>query len=417
MSDAHRPGIGEFFVKTKRGRMVLFTAGLALVCFLVPYACGRKLKADATLPNDAGRKGENDQKDGELPPSPQGIGETLTLGQKYDALISRYGGDLASTKTEVDTTRKELETLRSALKEERGAQEKEKKQLTDYIQQLKEGLGRETGQPAVRKGASSDGNPQERSERTPGAGSGGGGLRSLDLGSPPPKEKKSPERSIRIPTGASGRGVLLNGVFAPLGGEPSPVRLRFDAAIIGPNKARIPLRGAYLIGKAIGDPNSCRVSIQIDKFSTVKETGEAIETKALGYVVGDDGLEGVPGAYEWRAWEFMPLAVTTGGLQGLSGALAQTQTTSSLSPLGGVTTAITGDGMKLAGYQAAGGATNKLGEIVAERMKEIRPAVSTPANRKVTIVFLDGVTLEGFSTQEIDYGKENDPFRGLDTHR
>jgi conjugal transfer pilus assembly protein TraB len=195
------------------------------------------------------------------------------------------------------------------------------------------------------------------------------------------------------------------------------VRLRFDAAILGPNQARIPLKNAYLIGKATGDPNSCRVSIQIEKFSTVKEKGEAIETKALGFVVGDDGFEGVPGTYEWRAWEYMPLAVGTGGLQGISGALAQTQTTTTVNPLGGVSSAITGDSMKLAGYQAAGGAAGKLGEIITERMKEIHPAVSTPANRQVTVVFLDGVTLEGLDTQEIDYGKENDPYRGLDSHR
>jgi hypothetical protein len=62
------------------------------------------------------------------------------------------------------------------------------------------------------------------------------------------------------------------------------------------------------------------------------------------------------------------------------------------------------------------GASGKLGEIVSERMKEIHPAVSTPQNRKVTVVFLDGLTLEGLDTEEIDYGKENDPYRGLDTH-
>jgi hypothetical protein len=210
---------------------------------------------------------------------------------------------------------------------------------------------------------------------------------------------------------------LMNGVWAPVSGEPSPVRLRFDAAIFGPNKARIALRDSFLIGKATGDPNSCRVSIQIEKFSTVKEKGEAIETKALGFVVAEDGLEGVPGTYEWRAWDFVPLAVGTGGLQGISGALSQSQMTSTLNPLGGATNILTGSSMKLAGYQAVGGASGKLADIVAERMKEIKPAVSTPANRKVTVVFLDGVTLEGLEPQEIDYGKENDPFRGLDTHR
>jgi hypothetical protein len=113
----------------------------------------------------------------------------------------------------------------------------------------------------------------------------------------------------------------------------------------------------------------------------------------------------------------LPLAVGTGALQGISGALSQSQVTTTLNPLGGVSTAVTGDSLKLAGYQGVGGAAGKLGEIISERMKEIHPAVSTPSNRKVTVVFLDGVTLEGLDVQEIDYGKENDPYRGLDSHR
>src|SRR4029077_14974285 len=106
-----------------------------------------------------------------------------------------------------------------------------------------------------------------------------------------------------------------------------------------------------------------------------------------------------------------------GALQGLSGALAQSQTTTSLNPLGGATSVLTGDSLKLAGYQAAGGASGKRSELVPERMKEIRPAVSTGAGRKVTVVFLDGLTLEGLSTQEIHDAKESDPFRGLDGPR
>ncbi len=413
MSESSRPSFREYLTQTKTGRMILFTAFLSAVCFLVPYACSRKPKADSASATDASAQAalklarEND-----LPPSPAGIGETITLGQKYDALISRWGGDLSSTKTDLDATRKELETLRAALKEERSGQEKEKKQLTDYLKQLKEGLGRETGQPPSREATPDDKNAGSRPERGP-----GGGLRSIDLGTSPGKEKKREHRSVRIPTAAGGSATLMNGLFAPVSGEPSPVRLRFDAAILGPNKARIPLRDSFLIGKATGDANSCRVSIQIEKFSTVKENGEAIETKALGYVVGEDGLEGVPGTYEWRAWELLPLAVGTGALQGLSGALSQSQMTSTVNPLGGATNVLTGDSMKLAGYQAMGGASGKMGEIVTERMKEIRPAVRAPAHGKVTVVFLDGVTLEGLELQEIDYAKENDPFRGLDSHR
>jgi hypothetical protein len=414
MSSPDRPSLGTFFAKSKTGRMLLFTGILGLLCFLVPYGCSKRKAEVAAGSSPAGAK---DSRENDLPPSPMGIGETITLGQKYDALISRWGGDLSSTKIDLDQTRKELESLRTQIKDERTVQDKEKKDFEGTLRKLKEGVlqgvmpaspNRELDPPD----ANAPARPGESAAPGPGAA-----LRSIDLGSQASKDKKELRRSVRIPTAAGARATLLNGVSAPVSGEPSPVRLRLDAAILGPNQARIPLRNSYLIGKATGDANSCRVSIQIEKFSMVKEKGEAIETKALGYVVGEDGLEGVPGTYEWRAWEYLPLAVGTGGLQGISGALSQSQMTSTVNPLGGAANVLTGDSMKLAGYQAMGGASGKLSEIVTERMKEIRPAVSTPSNRKVTVVFLDGVTLEGLDTQEMDYGKENDPFRGLDSHR
>lgn len=412
MSSTQRPSLGNFLIRSKPGRMLLFTGFLGLLCFLVPYGCSKRRAADVAA---AGNSQAKSGPESDLPPSPQGIGETITLGQKYDALISRWGGDLSSAKVDLDATRKELDALRSQIKDERSAQDKEKKDLEGTIRKLKEGL-LQSVPPNPNPPPQT---PSDQGGRAPASdpAQGGNALRSIDLGGLPPKEKKDVKKTVRIPSAAGGRATLMNGVFAPVTGEPGPVRLRFDAAILGPNQARIPLKNAYLIGKAVGDPNSCRVSIQIEKFSTVKEKGESIETKALGYVVGDDGLEGVPGTYEWRAWEYLPLAVGTGGLQGLSGALAQTQMTTTVNPLGGVSNAVTGDSMKLAGYQAAGGAAGKLSEIITERMKEIHPAVSTPANRQVTVVFLDGVTLEGLDTQEIDYGKENDPYRGLDSHR
>jgi conjugal transfer pilus assembly protein TraB len=175
----------------------------------------------------------------------------------------------------------------------------------------------------------------------------------------------------------------------------------------------VPLRDAFLIGKAVGDPNARRVSVQLEKLSLVRPGGLSIESKVLGYVVGEDGLEGIPGTYEWRAWELAPLAVGAGALEGLSGALAQSESQSTLNPLGGATTVVTGDALRFAGFQAGASGAGKLGEIVAERMKEIRPAVSTPARSRVTVVFLEGVTLEGLEPGDLGAASGVEPFRGL----
>src|SRR6185295_255838 len=137
MSSTNRSSIVNFLLHSKPGRMLIFTAFLGLLCFLVPYGCSKRHPAETGAPTGpAGKSGP----EAELPPSPQGIGETITLGQKYDALISRWGGDLSSAKVDLDATRKELEALRSQIKDERSAQDKDRKDLEGTIRKLKDGL-------------------------------------------------------------------------------------------------------------------------------------------------------------------------------------------------------------------------------------------------------------------------------------
>lgn len=233
--------IGRFLVQSKTGRMILLTGVLGLLCFLVPMvAARRKAPESGTSPEIAAKAaGEAD-----LPPSPQGIGETLTLGQKYDALITRWGGDLSSTKVGLDATRKEIEGLRTRMQDERAVQDREKKDLESALRKLRDGLKEAVSPPPASPEASApDPAGPVRTADPAGAGS-GGALRTIDLGALPTRDKKEIHRPVRIPTAAGGRATLLNGVFAPVSGEPSPIRLRFDAAILGPNKARIPLRNS-----------------------------------------------------------------------------------------------------------------------------------------------------------------------------
>ena len=108
--------------------------------------------------------------------------------------------------------------------------------------------------------------------------------------------------------------------------------------------------------------------------------------------------------------------VATEGAAGFANALAQSQTTSSITPLGGATSVVTGDTLKFAGFKAAGGTSSKVGDILTERMRELRPAVWTPAQKRVSVVFLEGVTLEGMEPIDVNDGEDH-PFRDLDLHR
>ncbi len=394
----------EFLLRTRLGRMILLATFLAVVCLAVPYGCSKRGSGAREPVQPAETLGRTSG----IPASPAGFDDTLTLGQKYDALITRWGTDLSSTKGELGLARRDLEALRNALAEERSSRAAEKKEMSDVFRRLEQGMSRDLGgrrEPEPVRGPAEPSAPLQ-----PHA------LRTIALSEKMARPGK-PARSVHVPAASGGLATLLNGVFAPTTGEPSPVRLRFDAALVGPNRSRLGLRDAYLIGKAQGEANSSRVVIQIDSLSYVSPDGRPVETKVLGYVVGTDGLEGVPGSYEWRATELLPLALASGAVSTGTDALALGETTRSITPLGGAIDALSGDSLKYAGYRSLAGGTGKLSELFVERMKEIRPAVSTRPGQEVTVVFIEGVTLEGLGVEEIDHAKDNDPFRGLDIHR
>ena len=217
-------------------------------------------------------------------------------------------------------------------------------------------------------------------------------------------------RSLHIPAGSFGEATLLTGVFAPVSGDPLPVLMRLDAALIGPQRSRVPVRGAFLVGKAQGDANSRRAVVQLETISLVRSDGTPFEAKTNGWAADDDGIQGLRGNYVWRADEVLALSTLAGGLSGGAEALAQRETTSQVTPLGGAQSTVTGDPVRFAGYKALSTALGRLGEMVSQRLNEVVPAIHVPNARTITVAFISGVTLEGFESPE----QPASPFSGLD---
>jgi hypothetical protein len=105
--------------------------------------------------------------------------------------------------------------------------------------------------------------------------------------------EKRKSRSLHLPAGSFGEATLLTGVFAPVTGEPLPVLLRLDAALIGPQRSRVPIRGAFLVGKAQGDANSRRATVQLDTLSVVRADGTPFEVRVNGWAADEDGIQGL----------------------------------------------------------------------------------------------------------------------------
>jgi len=224
-------------------------------------------------------------------------------------------------------------------------------------------------------------------------------------------------RTLHIPAGSFGEATLLTGVFAPVNGDAMPVLIKLDAALIGPNKSRVPVTGVFLVGKAVGDANSRRVVVQLDTLSLVLPSAESHEYKVNGFVVDKDGTQGMDGVYVWRAEEILALAGLSGGASGAADAFGAAQTTTTANPLGGVTSAVTGDAGKFVLARAASAGLGKIADIIADRLKEIQAAVYVANTKKITVSFLSGVTLEGYTTKELSDDPSLRPYRGLDHDR
>jgi len=224
-------------------------------------------------------------------------------------------------------------------------------------------------------------------------------------------------RSVHIPAGSFAEATLLTGVYAPTNGDPLPVLLRLDAALVGPNRTRLSLPRSLLVGKAVGDANSRRATIQVDSLSLATADGRSVDLKANGWVVDDDGIQGLRGRYVWRVDEIAGLAAATGGLSAASDALSARETTAAVTPLGGTTSSVTGDPLKLAEFRALGGASAKISEMFAERLKEVVPAIHVTNGRRVTIAFVNGITVDGLGPEEVDDAARGHARRGLDSDR
>ncbi len=377
-------------------RLLLLSGGGIGVLFILGRSCG-PTGDDAAAAKEPHRDARVSGRDG----GGASLGfDDLTIGQEYKTSVASQGHRVSTLEQDVSGLRKDFDQLKSELAKSAEAQGAQLSRLEE-IARLVQGLA----SPRLEIASTQATSKAEATEK---------GVRLLTFaGSEGPS---APRRALRIPTASAGEATVLNGVFAPTGGEPSPIRLRLDAAILGPSKSRVPLRDAILIGKAAGDANATRVTVELVSFSYVKQGGQSIEVPVRGYVVGEDGMEGIPGTYLYRLEDQVPLAIVTDGVAGFTSALAERETTRSVTPYGGSTSVVTGDPLKYAGLKAGAGTSSKVGDILAERMRELRPAVWTPAEKRVKVVFLEGVTLEGFDPQEAKDGEEH-PFRDLDLHR
>ena len=212
-----------------------------------------------------------------------------------------------------------------------------------------------------------------------------------------------------LPGGSMARSVLLTGADAPVGGKPFPVLVALNEAFASPNSYSVPLKGCFALGKAEGNASSERADIQIVRMSCVLPDGKAFEQEVTGYLVGDDGKQGIPGKLVDKEGRKIAFAAIAGVGAGLARAFGQQQVTNVVTDSGAVTSTVTGDALTFGLASGAQGAASEMQKYFQKQAERLFPVVEIDAGKKVTLVMLSGVKVPGLEAMN-----RTETRRGLD---
>lgn len=220
-------------------------------------------------------------------------------------------------------------------------------------------------------------------------------------------EEKSPgKRYVYLPLGSFVKCTLLTGVYAPANeSNPLPVLVSVDEAFYGPNNTSIPLKGAFAIGKAVGDVVSKRAVIQIVSFSIVLPTGEVFEHEAnLGYLADSDGRLGIQGEVIYNTGRQLSLDFLSGFLAGGSEALSQAETSTVVGAYGQTSKNVTGNTGRYSMFSGLANSAQGMSNYYQKQLESMIPAVKIEAGKKAVLVVQKGVQIEGLEIPSDNFG-------------
>jgi hypothetical protein len=231
-------------------------------------------------------------------------------------------------------------------------------------------------------------------------------LEMAKVGEIRPEEKTPGKRYVYLPLGSFVKCTLLTGVYAPANeNNPLPVLISVDEAFYGPNNTRIPLKGAFAIGKAVGDVVSKRAIIQIVSFSTVLPNGQVFEHEAnLGYLADNDGHLGIPGELIYNTGRQLSLDFLSGFLAGGAEALSQAETSTVVGAYGQTSRNVTGNTSRYAMFSGLANSAQGMSSYYQKQLEAMIPAVKIEAGKKAVFVIQKGVQIEGLEIAGDNFG-------------
>lgn len=218
-------------------------------------------------------------------------------------------------------------------------------------------------------------------------------------------ENYRPEEELNhdtyVPAGTYARAVITSAVVASSStsaqGNPQPIALRIaeDAHFTGGWRGK--LKDATVIGACYGDLSSERVLCRLQTLSWEDPSGRLIERAVEGWIIGEDGQQGMRGTVIDKAADVAAQSLLAGLLSGASNFLQfdSTRSVYPVTPFGQQNSMTTQDALKGSAGKGAGNALDRLADFAIKRADAMSPVIAISNGRVVDILFKKGFSLTG----------------------
>lgn len=219
------------------------------------------------------------------------------------------------------------------------------------------------------------------------------------------------ERKGFLPAGSFAASTLISGVEAFTGGtaqsQPQPLVILVDANAVLPNAANYQIKGCHVLASVWGDMSSERVFGRLATLSCTDTANRLVLSEEVeGVLIDSDGKNGIRGQLQDRQGAKLARSLLAGFAQGMSTAFGTAQTTTTQTALG-ITSALTGNSVKAAGYAGAGKAADQLADFYLKQAEATLPVIAVDAGRKVSVLFTKSKALK-FETTDTYRVKQKD---------
>ncbi|MDR2338339.1 MAG: TraB/VirB10 family protein [Deltaproteobacteria bacterium] len=347
---------------------------IVIVCYKFSSTPTRRTRTPQNLPTEVRAQQPN----------------TLGADSTYKDLISAYGEDIESIKSQTAAQRQVVDRLVTDVSKDRKQFQNIFENVADRLDQIDTNFGI-LEEKIKNLNLSAVDHTNYESPTISASGPEVWGDLGVEQG--PPPLPPQPLKMTLISPGDSVAVKLLTGVNAPVDGTPYPVLFQINSQINGPDGSMLDIGEARLLAAATGSETDSRALFRLTDLAIRHKDGRRSVVKIDGWIVGEDGIRGMRGILIDKLGR---LIAATAGVSGVSalgeGIMSHLTKPDQYSDSQGIT--ITTSNQNYALGKALTDASNRLGQVLIDRYEKLVPVVEILSGREVAAIFSQPAEIE-----------------------